>query len=101
MLRFSGQFCKKWMREGGFYSSKVLMPWSIIFDFSTSCMFTLYNPIKNGQSAPDGWTFPEKYDKCSVSAVVDLMKLFEKRKKTSEKKSLPPSSIFYKIGLRT
>jgi hypothetical protein len=42
-------------------------------------MFTLYNSIKNGQSAPDGWTFPEKYDKCSVSAVVDLMKLFEKK----------------------
>ena len=53
------------------HSSKVLMPWSIIFDFSTSCTFTeLYNSIKNGQSAPDGWTFPEKYDKCSVSATI-------------------------------
>jgi hypothetical protein len=32
------------------HSSKVLMPWSIIFDFSTSCTFTeLYNSIKNGQ----------------------------------------------------
>jgi hypothetical protein len=48
------------------------MPWSIIFNFSTSCTFTeLYNSIKNGQSAPDGWTFPEKYDKCSVSATID------------------------------
>ena len=93
------------------------MPWSIIFDFSTSCTFTeLYNSIKNGQSAPDGWTFPEKYDKCSVSATIGRSKVendpvvmscnvaqavaafgrcissklfdkfFEKRKKTSEKK---------------
>jgi hypothetical protein len=48
--------------EDRIHSSKVLMPWSTIFDFSTSCAFTeLYNSIKNGQSAPDGWTFPEKY----------------------------------------
>jgi hypothetical protein len=37
----------------------------------------LYISIKNGQSAPDEWTFPEKYDKCSVSAVMDLMKFFD------------------------
>jgi hypothetical protein len=101
------------------------MPWSIIFDFSTSCTFTeLYNSIKNGQSAPDGWTFPEKYDKCSVSATIGRSKVendpvvmscnvaqavaafgryisfklfdkfFEKRKKTSEKKE-PPSLIHF------
>ena len=52
------------------------MPWSIIFNFSTSCTFTeLYNSIKNGQSAPDGWTFPEKYDKCSVSATIGRSKV--------------------------
>ena len=58
------------------HSSKVLMPWSIIFDFSTSCTFTeLYNSIKNGQSAPDGCTFPEKYDKCSVSTTIGRSKV--------------------------
>ena len=108
------------------HSSKVLMPWSIIFDFSMSCTFT--------ELHKEWTTFPENYDKCSVSttigrskvendpvvmscnvaqavaafgryisfklfdnikqiildrvtiaAVVDLMKFFEKRKKTSEK----------------
>jgi hypothetical protein len=29
--------------------------------------------IKNGQSAPDGWTFLEKYDKCSISATPQLL----------------------------
>ena len=58
------------------HSSKVLMPWSIIFDFSTSCTYTeLYNYINNGQSAPDGWTFLEKYDKCSVSATIGRSKV--------------------------
>jgi hypothetical protein len=78
------------------------MPWSIIFNFSTSCTFTeLYNSIKNEQSASDGWSFLEKYDKCSVSAVVELMKFFEKRITSAKKK--PPSLIhfFYKIGPRT
>ena len=35
----------------------------------------MYNSIKNGQSAPDGWTFPEKYDKCSVSATIGSSKV--------------------------
>jgi hypothetical protein len=79
------------------HSSKVLMPWSIIFDFSTSCTFTeLYNSIKNGQSAPDGWTFPEKYNKCAVSAVVDLMKFFEKKEEASL-----PHPFLTKLALRT
>jgi hypothetical protein len=73
------------------------MPWSIIFDFSTSCTFTeLYNSIKNGQSAPDGWTFPEKYNKCAVSAVVDLMKFFEKKEEASL-----PHPFLTKLALRT
>jgi hypothetical protein len=43
------------------------MPWSIIFDFSTSCTFT--------ELHKEWTTFPEKYDKCSVSATIGRSKV--------------------------
>ena len=46
---------------------QVLMPWNIIFDFSTDWTF---NGLKSGKLAPDCWSFPEKFNNHCESASV-------------------------------
>ena len=82
------------------HSSKVLMPWSIIFNFSTSCTFIeLYNSIKNGQSAPDVWTFPEKYDITHFVLTVWQIKLWNENTTSSWKAERKKSDFLHKTYL--
>jgi hypothetical protein len=71
MPRFSGQFCKKWMREGGFFFSEVFFLFSKNFIKSTTAEteYLSYFSWKVHPSGADCPFFMELYNSVNVHDV--------------------------------